>query len=716
MQEAIDATTASARRAASEIAGFAGGLLSTNPQLDVFADRLGTAGGILSYFSNNLAVLRELSGFGVDFGMDMSLMTNSLAGAREDINVFMKRVSESGDSLMMFNGTINEGAQFFLDAQRQFYYTATGEISEASLRLQRLGMTTQEINDTFLSFDAIMNYRRRGEMMSIDQRNQAAAEFTESLIELGRLTGRQADELAAEMAAQLREGDIAAFLPDLAQGIRAPFQESIEMMEEISPEMRDLTKDVLIRGRPLQDMREVYAMMPETVTALHRARMFLLSGQTDAYEAEMDRAAISAAREVQNSNTRLLAQQGDATGLTRRMMELVGNSSMGFAEFLRQAADEMGVSANDAQGNAAVMARARELQQAELERLANRPTNENDPRSATEALIQAENALATMAVTIQQDMRSIYTTLGSSASEFSTWLADNAGDAAATAIDFARNGLSFLLGELNFGGSEFSESAALLQNAIATLTLGGRTDEAFELRTILNDMSAMNQNNQDIPQEMQDRARELLAQARAVSSQHVYNDANVTMHNPNVNPALLPEGDRNNIGTLGNYGSLFRDFGSETLVPLHGIEAVLTPRQVGSLVENSARGALSASENMINRGLQQVAANPAIANAIQNVTSRTASLQGMLNTLRSDILQSNQSGASAASSELTSALQGMSMENLPRQLRTALEEALNGSLKEPIEQLIAITRQSTDFQERTYKNTKGISRDYLRGA
>ena len=721
IESAIDRTASAANRAASQLAGFAGGSLSTNPQLDVFANSLGAAGKVLNYFSNNLAVLRQLSGFGVDFGMDMSLMTNSLAGAREDINVFMKRVSDSGDSLMMFNGTINEGARYYLDAQKQFYFTVTQaglEATEASKRLLRLGMTTQEINDTFLSFDAMMNYRRRGEMMTVDQRNQAAAEFTESLIELGRLTGRQADELAAEMAAQLREGDIAAFLPDLREGIRIPFQQSIEMMEEIAPEMRDLTKDILIRGRPLEDMREVYAMMPDTVDALHRARMYLLSGQTEAYQREMDRAAITAARETQNSSTRFLAQQGSATGLTNKMMELVGNSSTGFAEFLRQAADEMGVNARDAQGNAAVMARARELQQAEIERLANRPRDPNDPRTVTETLINAENALGAMAVGIQQDMRDIYTTLGGSAQEFSTWLASNARAASDSAIDFARNTLGVILGNISFSGSDFNEAANTMRNAMGVFQATGMTDEQTEMRELLNTMSELQQNGSPIPQEMQDRANELLALARTASSSHIYNDATVTMNNPVVNPNFLPQPDGNgqSIGTLGNYGRLFKDFGTETLVPLHGVEAVLTPEQVANLVENSARGALSASESLMNSGLQRAAANPAISNALTAITSRTSSLQGMLNTLRSDILQGNQNGSTATTNELVAALQGMSMENLPRQLRQALEEALNGSLKEPIEQLVAISRQSTDFQERTYKNTRGIHKDYLRGA
>jgi hypothetical protein len=150
--------------------------------------------------------------------------------------------------------------------------------------------------------------------------------------------------------------------------------------------------------------------------------------------------------------------------------------------------------------------------------------------------------------------------------------------------------------------------------------------------------------------------------------------------------------DDANVGTMGLYGSLFKNFGRERKINVHGVEAITTPRQMASLMENAALGALSASAQVMDQ---------------TNARNTTGMLSGMLNTLRTTSESMSQGNNPAT--ELTSA-----MTNLPNQLRMPLEEAMNNTLVPKLEQLIGVNAEQLGTSGDIKRGLNNLQGDMLR--
>lgn len=143
---------------------------------------------------------------------------------------------------------------------------------------------------------------------------------------------------------------------------------------------------------------------------------------------------------------------------------------------------------------------------------------------------------------------------------------------------------------------------------------------------------------------------------------------------------------------MGLYGSLFKNFGRESKINVHGVEAITTPRQMASLMENAALGALSASAQVMDR---------------TNARNTTGMLSGMLNTLRTTSESMSQGNNPAT--ELTSA-----MTNLPNQLRIPLEDAMNNTLVPKLEQLIGVNAEHLGTSGDIKRGLNNLQGDMLR--
>jgi hypothetical protein len=145
-------------------------------------------------------------------------------------------------------------------------------------------------------------------------------------------------------------------------------------------------------------------------------------------------------------------------------------------------------------------------------------------------------------------------------------------------------------------------------------------------------------------------------------------------------------------GTMGQEGKLFQNFGRETLAKLHGLEAVVTPDQMQAIVSQSALGAVQGMSSAMNESRN---------------TSTT--LQGMLNTIRTIPAQVQQPEQIQNETNIEEM-----MNNLTRQIKAPLEEAMKSTLVPKLEQLVSVSTQNVEMSNKVRKGISGLDGDMLR--
>jgi hypothetical protein len=149
-----------------------------------------------------------------------------------------------------------------------------------------------------------------------------------------------------------------------------------------------------------------------------------------------------------------------------------------------------------------------------------------------------------------------------------------------------------------------------------------------------------------------------------------------------------------NFGSLGTVGRLFENFGRGTAVNLHGLEAVVTPDQMASIVESSALGAI--------RSLS--------ASLSDTTTNTTGMLDGMLNTIRT--LPTEMASIQPSSTETNTVER--TMQDMAMRLRGPLEEAMNNTLVPKLEELVAVNQRSAQSSDKIRRGIGNLGTDMLR--
>ena len=168
---------------------------------------------------------------------------------------------------------------------------------------------------------------------------------------------------------------------------------------------------------------------------------------------------------------------------------------------------------------------------------------------------------------------------------------------------------------------------------------------------------------------------------------------------PNANPA--PD---NMFGSMKAYGRLFNNYGEETMQPLHGLEAVTTPAQMADIVMNAAMGGRSALAQDIVSGI--TSANSTASNSTARIDSMLNTVSSRLRDVVTTVAQDNNTSPDTVINEF--------MNQLPKTLKKALEEAMGSSLRPSLEQLVNIGTQHAETSNKIRKGFSGITNDYMR--
>lgn len=707
---ALDDLSAAAARAD---ATFTNGILSIPRTLgdavaDIVGDRLASP---VRFFEARFQTLRQLTDYGINFNYSMETMETAVNEARMDLSQFAGMVNKNSEAMGLFGENISDGTQVFLNTMAVAFDQVQANGNTIETNLARLGYTTDEITETFLNYQQQMVFSGVRNRRDQAATNKAAAEFAENLDELSALTGKQRDQLAEEALEVSRRGDIMARARQLPENVRTMLGETVnEFEQEFGPLMGGLVSDILGPGFAQGQSVALQTANEELSNTLYRMRAAFEAGNSQEVERLQGLAAAQASRFLDSEEfINMAVYRGTQFGNTlAEAGEQIANSANFVRQNVRDRLLREGKPADDqavADEIARMQRERRESAQGQAETAYNQfvDTQIELERAAQQARrIAVEESYNYLSGTITR-VGGLFEGLVTRLSGEAERQAGNFGGVIDDFLDFIPGSDDAdIQAEINRAGSLGPQGQQIAGQMAAI---------AEQLQTATGERRA----------ELQNELERLLEQSRRLEAQNMIINANNVQIRPVDEAALdrlfprtpgeTPQ-EPNSIGTMGTRGRLFRNFGKESLVPLHNIEAVMTPRQMGELVERSASGMAQAIVNQID----QASSNNAVS-AIMSTSFTTQDqlrvLQGNLNSIVRSVRESSITGSPA---EIN--LDGLENEirQLASQMRGPLEEALTGALRPHLEQLVGFSKTTAETNSRIQRNIRGVVGDYTKGA
>lgn len=710
---------------ADRAGGALGGLVRGVPkQLSDFTEGVEKLIGTNSRFTNMMkfaesyiGVWQGLTKYGVNFGNQLDEMIIRAGRANLNMADLAKVVSENSRDLAGLGGTAQAGIDDFIRRQGRFFQQQERDFTGVQRQMMLLGLTVDDINNRFLSTDILNTIRNRQDALVGEARNRSAMAFTEEMDKLAKLTGKQADQLAKEQLEIARQGNVYAAEQMLPENTRDQISLAIGRMADFGDTARKMSTDILTRGFIDPNDPAVVALhsfAPDVVNSLYKAREAMQRGDRAESERLRGLAAEQMASLQRDRNFQQQAILGGVNEYSRGIMEVMTSMNRS-AQVLSQGALEAELRRNGIEVNAENLQRLREQKLAE-NTAAQQANNQGLVAAYNEAIIALQSGAKAAQERIVTGFSSIGTTasaelirqirgidLAAMAHEFSNVIGG--------AVDWSQTGKSIT--------GVMSEQQDLLTQAARSTTDEARRIQLRDASTAIGAIRADLESANPTMTEEAARARveEIMRNANLTTATLNANQVRVDATSAIINSALPPTQGTTSpgqaIGTFGNFNSLFRDFGSESMVPLHNIEAVLTPRQMGDVVQNASAGTMRAFVQELNQSRDYT---PVLADMMSSINITLSSLDGKLNTLRMNIRESapvvtEQNMSVEVRTAITEA-----MSKMPESIKRSFEDAVKGTLSAPITQLVELTRSGAEYHERVARNTDGISSDYMRGA
>lgn len=692
------------------LGGIIGALVKGAPKS--LGDTLGTVLGdnnplarSMKFAEGYIGVWQGLTRSGVNFNNEIDTMILATGRANIQLEQLSRMVSESGAAFAAIGGIANQGVNDFLQNQTIFMREgANNTFNPLREELERLGYTSESIAESFLAYDqiqAISNIRDRRVGF---ERNRASADFAKTMDELARLTGKQISQLEKEAAEISRQGNVFAFSQGLDTSVKDELRNGLQELNEVAPVVKDFATDLITRGFPNPNdpaMMALNAAAPELRESLLAARDAFLDGDETRAQMLMDN-AIGEAKLLRH-NQFLIRQSmlGNATEITGASMDIMTQLNSGIAvgaDAIRAfAAKELGIDESEVTGD----------QMAEYEKRLiekNRAAQQQGSQGLLNSYLSSIRQVQSLAMTMQDDVvKGIFKTLEDGIDKFQGYI-DTKLSMSALYEGMADGLMKEIL--LNAESPEASANFLMTQANEAIEALNRRAtalsdeDDPDAVRKISDIQASLEANIRKLTEDAGDEDARNTIRTLTTAIQRIIADTNPQIHNTlsdeeiqRLRAALqditVPE---YSTGTMGQEGRLFQNFGSETLAKLHGLEAVVTPDQMQSIVSQSALGAVQGMSSAINESRN---------------TSTT--LQGMLNTIRTIPAQVQQPEQIQNETNVEEM-----MNKLTRQLRVPLEEAMQSTLVPKLEQLVSVSTQNVEMSNKVRKGISGLDGDMLR--
>jgi len=673
-------------------------------------DRLGKMFGM---FEARFQTLARMSDYGASFGYNIESMDKAAINARMTLSQLANIVKESSETITMFGTDTGAGAIGFTEiiSSMQKDVTRFGQTTELNARL--LGYSFDQLNETVLDYATISGLARSKERLDATARNRSMGEYLDTVDELAKLTGKQRDAISDTMVKEARQGQNIIRARQLGERGDEYMQFLGSFRAEFGDTLGDLNSDMLGPGfGQTAETRQLQGVLSPLSNAMEElGRAYKDPTKTDAEIQRMQDAVRRQAAGVSdlevmnlavynkvNATGGLLAQviteQSALMAQTERYRDFVASQEGGGRELtLQQARQEL-------------MDNTRDLQRGAMQPNADPNSREGQFQTYIKNQVALEQSTNTAREQIvDAAYKHLADTMSGAAGHFEK-LYSNITTAGANII----GGFSTMLTDLaDMSGTQRTQEIMAVKDRLESLigqpgTLGPRAGEL--LAELSEQTNILNQSPNASAQaaalsEIQKIINEAGTLARGVIS--VTGGATINIDSlandfPNANPAMF--------GSMKAYGRLFNNYGEETMQPLHGLEAVTTPAQMADIVMNAAMGGRSALAQDIVSEITSTGFDSTASNSTARIDSMLNTVSSRLRDVVTTVAQDNNTSPDTVINEF--------MNQLPKTLKTALEEAMGSSLRPSLEQLVNIGTQHAETSNKIRKGFSGITNDYMR--
>lgn len=346
---ALDIFTREVRGAANAGVAMAGELLNANQSLSAYTSALSANSGILGNFGKvingltkfaeeSLAEYQTLSGIGATFGKEMSNIKISAAQLGLSVKDMTDLFMRNSDALRTFGGTTDVAISSFTRLSKSFLDSNFGT------ELRRMGYTAADINETLLVYNELAQQDGLNRTRSTQAQTQSARDFAVELDGLAKLTGKQRKELADEMKARRREGDVQAFLMGQSAEAQEAFMTATQKIKEtMGPQFEALFQDLMIRGAPItEDTRNAFIALggsaDEFEASVSAFRQGMQTNNFDAFNDSLTGAQGAFLDNLKTDEARTMAMQSGLSGVADAMAQAY-ESSYNFANAVDASAE-----------------------------------------------------------------------------------------------------------------------------------------------------------------------------------------------------------------------------------------------------------------------------------------------------------------------------------------------------------------------------------------
>lgn len=628
-----------------------------------FATLAGGTHNAIKFIQDTADTFRGMSDVGGGLGADLIGLRTAAAQTRMPLDEFAGMVTENSEKLLAFGGSVDEGTREFAKMSKSFFDSNLG------LAVQGLGISFEESNQ--LMMDYMDAQRRNNKFQQMDERQRAAAAqgYIFELDTLSKLTGKSRKELQDDARQRMRQGQTQAALRQIeartGADVTASYQEMArEINGTLGPGFADMFDSMVALNGAIdptnEAMKGLYASAPEAAESMSQAARLMNQGDVEGANRMMEQAQSQALARMNSDEYLSMARLGALGGAVGQASSDLLEQNQDFLDAVRGQIDANNRASASVNQFAIAMEQARtNIVQMQLETMGSETmgavvAGETMIRDASAAMISTidttfrpgiESAMGSLrdairGVDVENDIREVFRQASGfiTGQDINTVIRDLEGIAAdpeasqQTVENTNRliSGLQDMRNDLESGAITRDERAEIAASVAAIRAISEQ------------DIQTLNQSLTEETSTTLTRTGDTIAESLRSMFDGGVNFTAPDANFPNANfpsaPVSTDPETELNTGTVGQFGTLFADFGRETIAALHGREMVATPEQLQAGLNAFAENLLG-SKSFMPRMSDSITANA--NNATQTVQQEMPDLTALVDSLRSVLQESN---------------------------------------------------------------------------
>lgn len=189
--------------------------------------------GMIRYADESVNTFRNITEVGGTFGNNMLELQAAAAKSGIAMNNFFELIGGNSERLTFLGGSVTEGTKRFSDISKGLRSSDLGQ------RLFELGMTSEQINEGFLTYTENMQRQGRLSRMTDQQLIEGSGQYLHQLNLLSKLTGASRKELEEQQRAQNTSVLLQMKMAKMTDDERARFMANMTLVTKNFPSAAD---------------------------------------------------------------------------------------------------------------------------------------------------------------------------------------------------------------------------------------------------------------------------------------------------------------------------------------------------------------------------------------------------------------------------------------------------------------------------------------------